>query len=214
MPEDPVYLPVQAGRAAGTPLAGFTGDDSGTNISAKNPHYCELTALYWGWKNLDADYLGLVHYRRHFAGKRFGAPRRRIAGGADLEKLLRRAPVGPVDLYVGPACCLPALKVERLFVVQRGKQRVRSRRQRFNEPFLRGGSGHPVLLHIGTVRGLSSCHVERERGAVRDDAVIPVSFIAEREFLRGGAVRTGTTTRVPAKRSVGMECGSTELRIA
>ena len=89
MPEDPVYLPVQAGRAAGTPLPGFTGDDSGTNISAKNPHYCELTALYWAWKNLSADAVGLVHYRRYF-GHFFG---RKALSGAELAKLLDRAPV-------------------------------------------------------------------------------------------------------------------------
>lgn len=94
MPEDPVYLPVQAGRAAAeTPLPGFTGDDSGENISSRNPHYCELTALYWAWKNLDADCLGLVHYRRHFAGKRFGALRTRIISGTALEKKLSRAPL-------------------------------------------------------------------------------------------------------------------------
>ena len=94
MPADPVYLPVQAGRAAAkTPLPGFTGDDTGDNISSRNPHYCELTALYWAWKNLDADFLGLVHYRRHFAGKRFGDPRRRIAAGADLAGKLSRAPL-------------------------------------------------------------------------------------------------------------------------
>ena len=36
------------------------------NISEKNPYYCELTGLYWAWKNLDAEYIGLVHYRRYF----------------------------------------------------------------------------------------------------------------------------------------------------
>ena len=67
MPEDPVYLPVQVG-AAGRESLGFQRDDEGENISAKNPNYCELTGLYWAWKNLDADYIGLVHYRRYFSG--------------------------------------------------------------------------------------------------------------------------------------------------
>ena len=39
------------------------------NISQLNPYYCELTGLYWAWKNLDCDYLGLVHYRRYFTKK-------------------------------------------------------------------------------------------------------------------------------------------------
>jgi hypothetical protein len=65
MPEDPLYLPVHVGKE-GKKGIGFIGDDTGDNISIKNPYYCELTALYWGWKNLDIDALGLVHYRRHF----------------------------------------------------------------------------------------------------------------------------------------------------
>lgn len=65
MPIDEVYLPIHAGRKGKEDL-GYRGDDTGDNISAKNANYCELTVLYWAWKNLQCDYLGLCHYRRYF----------------------------------------------------------------------------------------------------------------------------------------------------
>ena len=64
VPTDKIYLPVLVG-AAGKESIGFSRDDSGENISKKNPYYCELTGLYWAWKNLNVDYIGLVHYRRY-----------------------------------------------------------------------------------------------------------------------------------------------------
>ena len=71
MPDDPVYVPLwvgAAGRKKGwEPPKGYLRDDTGDNISRKNGSFCELTGLYWAWKNLDADYIGLAHYRRHFA---------------------------------------------------------------------------------------------------------------------------------------------------
>lgn len=89
MPDDEMYLPLHVGRT-GKPDIGFRGDDTGENISEKNPNFCELTGLYWAWKNSDADYLGLVHYRRHFAGKRFGRKTERILTKPQLEKLLAK----------------------------------------------------------------------------------------------------------------------------
>lgn len=65
MPSDELYVPVQVG-AEGKENLGFTPDNTGDNISSKNANYCELTGLYWAWKNLDCEYLGLAHYRRHF----------------------------------------------------------------------------------------------------------------------------------------------------
>lgn len=64
VPKDDIYLPVQVGAFGKTDI-GFTTDDTGDNISSKNSYYCELTGLYWAWKNLDIDYVGLVHYRRY-----------------------------------------------------------------------------------------------------------------------------------------------------
>lgn len=88
MPTDPVYLPVQVG-AAGKESIGYQRDDEGENISGKNPSYCELTGLYWAWKNLDADYIGLAHYRRQFSnGKRWGDKKARVIDGKRLERLL------------------------------------------------------------------------------------------------------------------------------
>lgn len=65
MPQDDIYMPIHVGRK-GKEDIGYTTDNTGDNISSKNAFYCELTGLYWAWKNLDADYIGLSHYRRHF----------------------------------------------------------------------------------------------------------------------------------------------------
>lgn len=67
---DSIYTPIHVGRAISNykkEMAGMIGDDTGENISEKNPSYCELTATYWAWKNLlDVDFIGLCHYRRYF----------------------------------------------------------------------------------------------------------------------------------------------------
>ncbi|MBQ9868686.1 MAG: DUF4422 domain-containing protein [Ruminococcus sp.] len=93
MPADKMYLPVQVG-ACGKESIGFQRDDEGENISVKNPGYCELTGLYWAWKNLDADYIGLVHYRRHFSdGSHFKNKWDRVITQKALEKKLAQCKV-------------------------------------------------------------------------------------------------------------------------
>ncbi|MCI9568511.1 MAG: DUF4422 domain-containing protein [Lachnospiraceae bacterium] len=59
-------IPVQVGAALTEKQICEIRDDQGEHISYKNGQYCELTALYWIWKNDRSDYAGLCHYRRHF----------------------------------------------------------------------------------------------------------------------------------------------------
>lgn len=72
IPHGGAYLPIHVGAALHPDvLTDIQQDDTGDNISELNPYYCELTALYWLWKNNDSDYKGLVHYRRLFATRNF-----------------------------------------------------------------------------------------------------------------------------------------------
>lgn len=93
MPNDPMYLPLHVGAEGkttpdGSPLnLGYQKDNTGDNISTRNPSFCELTGLYWAWKNLDVDYIGLVHYRRHF-GIRRKDPMAGVLSSAQLVPLL------------------------------------------------------------------------------------------------------------------------------
>ena len=80
--KDNVMTPIHVGRANAKARMGeenknyqwlinhMIGDDTGENISDKNDYYNEMTAVYWAWKNYEAlgnpDYVGLMHYRRHF----------------------------------------------------------------------------------------------------------------------------------------------------
>ena len=74
--QDDIYMPIQVGKALHPDLdLGFQCDNTGDNISEKNGTYCELTALYWAWKNLkDVDYIGLCHYRRYFGFNTYTLP--------------------------------------------------------------------------------------------------------------------------------------------
>ncbi len=70
IPNKQGYIPIQVGAINKKEL-GYLKDSIGDNISYKNQNYCELTALYWIWKNSKADIVGLVHYRRYFFKKMY-----------------------------------------------------------------------------------------------------------------------------------------------
>ncbi len=100
MPEDPLYLPVQVGAEIAIDSKGkkkelgYQKDNTGDNISSKNSEFSELTAIYWGWKNLDADYIGLVHYRRYFSVRKKGKdPFDNVMTSAEAESILKSHPI-------------------------------------------------------------------------------------------------------------------------
>ena len=93
MPEDGMYLPLHVGKAGKNLDLGFQGDDTGDSISLKNPSFCELTGIYWAWKNLEADYVGLCHYRRYFSLKPGKDKWASILTSSQAEELLMQSPV-------------------------------------------------------------------------------------------------------------------------
>lgn len=73
----PDYVfPIQAGTACSSVRVADLTDHTGVHISERNGNYCELTALYWVWKNKmgtdgcadgeEGQYYGLCQYRRGF----------------------------------------------------------------------------------------------------------------------------------------------------
>lgn len=67
VPSNPIYTPIQVGYNEKNLFDNGVRDNIGINIANKNANYCELTALYWIWKNVaDVENVGLCHYRRYF----------------------------------------------------------------------------------------------------------------------------------------------------
>ncbi|MBZ7937991.1 DUF4422 domain-containing protein [Campylobacter molothri] len=83
--KDEILTPIHLGRTLATQASkdgeisqedyewmfeNMIGDDTGDNISHLNRYFCEFTGIYWAWKNYDKlgspDYIGFMHYRRHF----------------------------------------------------------------------------------------------------------------------------------------------------
>ena len=86
---DHCYRLIRVG-AYGNEPGHLLADNTGQNIAGKNPYYCELTALYWIWKNdRDSDYIGLCHYRRYFTTAATSRSPEHILNGRQIKDLLQ-----------------------------------------------------------------------------------------------------------------------------
>ena len=66
--ENEIFFPVRCGAVFDKrPDVSIVGDNTGDNISERRETFCELTVMYWAWKNVEADYYGLCHYRRYMS---------------------------------------------------------------------------------------------------------------------------------------------------
>lgn len=85
-----LYRPIQVGSKLAVERLNCLHDDEGNNISSKNPNYCELTALYWMWKNdKSSDVVGLCHYRRFLTKNPLSNSERFFLNESDIAKRLR-----------------------------------------------------------------------------------------------------------------------------
>lgn len=81
------YTPIKVGNNSDEKLNKYLKDNIGDNISSKNSSYCELTAIYWLYKNYElADYVGICHYRRFFVKGLFS----RLLNENDILKLMSK----------------------------------------------------------------------------------------------------------------------------
>ncbi len=84
------YIPIQCGSANNQEM-GYLRDDQGRNISKKNPNYCELTAVFYIWKNIkNTDIVGLCHHRRYFFSQVLSLNTNNILTEKKIIKLMKK----------------------------------------------------------------------------------------------------------------------------
>ena len=115
MPDDPIYLPVQSGSAL-HPDLGYQRDDDGENISHKNVAYNIMCVKFWAWKNVEADYIGIAHYRRHFSYKK-GAKKQfeNVLNGREAEEIIKDA-----DIILSPRRYYPFFTIKTHYIYTKG----------------------------------------------------------------------------------------------
>ena len=88
IPDESCYIPIVVGSSKDIHYVKIIRDNTGKNISEKNPNYCELTALYWIWKNQSPSIAGFCHYRRYFTTGILAEFKNRVISKEKIEEFL------------------------------------------------------------------------------------------------------------------------------
>lgn len=111
-PDNRIYKPLQVGSVLHDKI-GYISDDSGENISEKNPNYSELTGLYWMWKNDNSsDVMGLCHYRRYFLNDR-----EELLSAGEISQIL-----SAYDVIVSPRAVYKDMNVRNSYIDKHHEQ--------------------------------------------------------------------------------------------
>jgi hypothetical protein len=105
-PAEKIYTSLAVGKALNTSLP-YQGDDTGENISEKNRNYCELTGIYWIWKNITCDIVGICHYRRYF-----------VRGKACLKQEQIESTLEDFDVIVARSECSMTANVREQYAIK------------------------------------------------------------------------------------------------
>ena len=94
-PSHNAYTPLQVGTSTESIAEKSLRDSTGDNITHLNPSFCELTAAYWIWKNVQEEFMGLAHYRRYFASStsNLTVKGKRIASPEEMAEMLKSADI-------------------------------------------------------------------------------------------------------------------------
>lgn len=94
-PPHNAYTPLQVGTSPESIAEKSLRDSTGDNIAHLNPSFCELTAAYWIWKNVQEEVVGLAHYRRYFASStsNLTVKGKRIASPEEMADMLKSADI-------------------------------------------------------------------------------------------------------------------------
>lgn len=89
---DSCYKLLHVGAANHKKDFGYICDNTGDNISSKNPMYCELTGVYWLWKNAPhSAFIGVCHYRRFLSKHAYSLnPKSEILTSKEVLSLLQK----------------------------------------------------------------------------------------------------------------------------